>query len=147
MQEDKIKEIESKNQDAEKHFQKERDEWGEKIKNLVYMIRDVNELTEVSVLMLSYRHIIIDTIANLQQTLYRQKSTYENFFKNKYVEYTTNYDVKLNGGEKEKFIRSDLAFLQRRLDLIENQIDFFRECIRTLDNLGFSIRNRYRSIE
>lgn len=135
-------EQEEKNQVIEEKFTSNREEWGKKFHELIEMLRDVHKLTELNVYMLSYRHKIVDQISDLQNKLYKQNSLYENHFKNKYIEYTTGYNLKLSGAEKEKFIKADLSPLKRQGQMLESHIDFFKECVRTLDNLGFSIKNR-----
>ena len=61
-----------------------------------------------------------------------------------YEEYKRNYDVKLNGGETNKYITADLAVLNKQVNILESHLDFYKECVRTLDNLGHAIRNRIK---
>jgi hypothetical protein len=116
--------------------------WGEKIQKIIKMIKNVNELSEAQVLMLSYRHQIVDAITDIQFKLYRMQAYFDSEYRKKYRSYTLQYDIKLNGGEKDKFVRAELAPVKRQIQIVEAQVDFYRECIRTLDNLGFAIKRR-----
>ena len=51
-------------------------------------------------------------------------------------------DVKLTNGEKHQFIKADLSTLRTQLDMLQSHIDYYYECIKTLDNMAFAIRNR-----
>lgn len=136
------KDIEAQNILVEEKFKKNRGEWGSKILDLIRMIRDMSKVTEAHVLMLSYRHVITDLVAELQNTLHKRNGSYDNYFKIKYVEYSTGYSLKLNGGEKEKFVKADLSALRRQIAMMESHLNFYEECKRTLDNMGFALKNR-----
>lgn len=120
----------------------DRENWVKKIKDIIDMIRDIDKIAEAQILMLSYRQTLVEQISSMQFSLYKKKATFEQHFKLKFREYSMSYDLKLNGGEKEKFIRSDLTQITRQISIIESHIDYYRECVRTLDNMGFAIQRR-----
>lgn len=142
MEEEKKVSPEERIKRLEELISKDKKAWGEKIQKIIYMIKNVKELSEAQVLMLSYRHQLVDTITDTQFNLYRMHSYYDSEFKKKYRHYTLESDIKLNGGEKDKFVRADLSVVKRQINVVEAHIDFYRECIRTLDNLGFAIKRR-----
>ena len=49
--------------------------------------------------------------------------------------------------EKDKFVKADLSLSYRQVSLLESHLDFYRECIKTLDNSAFAIRNRIKLAE
>ena len=53
-----------------------------------------------------------------------------------------NYDIKLNDKEKSAFVSADCTALKQQLNMIKIQINFFEECVKTLDNFGFAIKNK-----
>jgi hypothetical protein len=140
-------ELEAKTLELEETLMRDRDKWSKKIRDLVAMLRNMNEISEAQVLMLSYRQMLLDTTSSFQASLYKKNVSFDAFYKSKFREYTLDYDIKLNGGEKEKLIRSDLSIIQRQIHLLESHIDYYKECIRTLDNMGFAIRNRIKVAE
>lgn len=140
-------ELEAKTLELEETLMRDRDKWSKKIRDLVAMLRNMNEISEAQVLMLSYRQMLLDATSSFQASLYKKNVSFDAFYKSKFREYTLDYDIKLNGGEKEKLIRSDLSIIQRQIHLLESHIDYYKECIRTLDNMGFAIRNRIKVAE
>jgi predicted component of viral defense system (DUF524 family) len=140
-------ELEEKTNELEETLLRDRDKWSNKIRELISMMKNVNDIPEAQVFMLSYRQMLLDSISSFQSSLYKKNVSFDTYYKNKFREYTLDYDIKLNGGEKEKMIRSDLTLIQRQINLLESHIDYYRECIRTLDNMGFAIRNRIRVAE
>jgi len=140
-------ELEAKTLELEETLIRDRDKWSNKIRELIAMMKNVNDIPEAQVYMLSYRQMLLDSISSFQTSLYKKNVSFDTYYKKKFREYTLDYDIKLNGGEKEKVIRGDLTLSQRQIYLLESHIDYYRECIRTLDNMGFAIRNRIRVAE
>jgi D-mannonate dehydratase len=131
---DKLNELES-------FLEKQRSEWGDRIMDLIKMIREIDNLTDAQITALSYRHMIIDQIAKINITLKKREASYNIQFKNKFIEYF-NYDYKLNDKQKVNMVEADLSNLNKQIGFLSSHIDFFRECVKTLDNLGWAIKNR-----
>ena len=127
--------------ELERFLEKQRSEWGDRIMEVIEMIRELDKLTEAQVTMLSYRHMVIDQIARINITLKKRESTYNIQYKNKFIDYF-NYDYKLNDKQKVNMVEADLANLNKQIGFLSTQIDFFKECVRTLDNIGWAIKNR-----
>ena len=127
--------------ELERFLEKQRSEWGDRIMEVIEMIRELDKLTEAQVTMLSYRHMVIDQIARINITLKKRESTYNIQYKNKFIDYF-NYDYKLNDKQKVNMVEADLANLNKQIGFLGAQIDFFRECVKTLDNIGWAIKNR-----
>jgi len=135
-------ELEEKTERLEASLFKDRENWNRKIHDIIQMLKKMNELPEAQVLMLSYRQMIIDQISSLQSSIYKKNAAYENQYKTKYREYSLEYDMKLSGGEKDRMIKADLGISRRQISLLESHLDYYRECIKTLDNMGFAIQRR-----
>lgn len=125
----------------------DREKWSTRILEMIRGLKQMDSLVDSQVNMLSYRHMLIDHITGIQSIIYRKKESYELKYREKYIEYTTNGNLKLNGGEKDRFVKADLTPIQRQISLLESHLDFYRECIRTLDNSAFAIRNRIKLAE
>jgi hypothetical protein len=106
------------------------------------MIRRIDTIAESQVLMLSYRHMLVDKLAKYRSALYKKKSSDINYRKLRYEYYKTQHDVRLDYREINDFINSDMSLRIRQTDLLDNQINFYRDCIETLDKMGFAIKNR-----
>ena len=127
--------------DLDRFLEKQRSEWGDRIMEVIDMIRHIDKLTEAQVTMLSYRHMVIDQIARINITLKKRESAYNIQYKNKFIEYY-NYDYKLNDKQKVNMVEADLTSLNKQIGFLSTQIEFFKECIKTLDNVGWAIKNR-----
>jgi D-mannonate dehydratase len=127
--------------DLDRFLEKQRSEWGDRIMEVIDMIRHMDKLSEAQVTMLSYRHMVIDQIARINITLRKRESAYNIQYKNKFIEYY-NYDYKLNDKQKVNMVEADLSSLNKQIGFLTTQIDFFKECIKTLDNIGWAIKNK-----
>lgn len=136
--------IASDNQQLSQRLEEDRALWADRIKGIVRDTKQMNKLADVQVSMLSFRQMLIDKTVEFKNILYRRKSSWDKYFKVKYREYSINYDVKLNSSEKASFIKADLSALKTQINMIETHIEYYGECIRTLDNMAFAIRNRIK---
>ena len=130
------------NDELEARLAKDRNSWKSKIQDLVGLLKNMNDLAECQVLMLSYRQILLDKITDFKTTKNKRNAAYDRYFKIQYREYSVNYDVKLTSGEKTAFIKADLSNLRTQMEMLQSHIDYYQECIKTCDNLAFAIRNR-----
>ena len=136
--------IKKANEELETRLANDRIEWKNKINDLVHKIKNMNDLAECQVNMLSYRQILLDKVTDFKTMIYKRNATWERYYRNQYREYTLNYDVKLTSGEKHQFIKADLSALRTQIDMLQSHVDYYYECIKTLDNMAFAIRNRIR---
>jgi len=120
----------------------ERDDFSAKILDLIKNINDVAKIAEAQVLMLSYRHMMVDKITKYRVALYKKKTSDTNYRKLRYEYYKTQHDVRLDNREINQYIDSDMALRIRQTELLESQVSFFQQCVETLDKMGFSIKNR-----
>lgn len=136
--------IKQANDELESRLTSDRVEWKNKINDLVLKIKNMNELAECQVNMLSYRQILLDKVTDFKTMVFKRNATWEKYYRSQYREYTLNYDVKLTSGEKHQFIKAELSSLRTQIDMLQSHIEYYQECIKTLDNLAFAIRNRIR---
>ena len=62
-------------------------------------------------------------------------------YKQKWIEYY-KFDYKITDKQRERFIDADLSDDKQILDLLESQKAFIEGSVKTLDNMGFAIKNR-----
>lgn len=131
---DKLKAIEDQ-------LSEQRDKWGSRLIELIKSINNVENLAETQVTMLSYRQMITDQMAKLNIRLRKVKSTYERNYKTKLLEYY-NHDYKMSDKHKDAAVIADLHFIKKQISFLEIQIDYYTECVRTLDQMAWAIKNR-----
>jgi hypothetical protein len=131
---------EKKVNDLDDALDKERSDFNEKISEVIKLIRRIDTISEAQVLMLSYRHMLVDKMTKLRGAIYRKKTNDENFRKLRYEYYKTQHDLRLDYREINQFIASDMALRTRQTDLLEAQINYYVQCIETLDKMGFAIK-------
>ena len=120
---------------------KQREEWTQKIKGLTEELKLGNNLEDVSAYTLSYRQILVEHLATMGNRIKTQKSVVDRKYKDKWIEYYS-YDYKLTDKMREKFVDADIADDTNILELLITQKSFFEGSIKTLDNMGFAIKNR-----
>ena len=145
---DTVKQVEpSAIEKLETAFMKDRNAWTAKIMKIISGVKNVSNIPEVQVDMLSERQKLVDIISKNYMILYKLKKTLEEKYKEKYLWYLKKYDYNLKDSEKKSFIRADLISDYTKIEMYETHIDFYKESVKTLDNLGFAIRNRLRVLE
>lgn len=134
--------IKATNVELEKRFKDERTKWVEDITKLVKSSGDTTKLNEAQVYQLSYRQMCVEKICEYRILLEKRQEMFDKQCASRFREYTTTYDIKLSGSEKQLFIQADCSELKLQIKMLTFQINFFEESIKTLDNLGFAIRNK-----
>ena len=109
---------------------------------LVNMMKDNKKLSEAQVYQLSYRQQVQELLANYRILIEKRQGMLETQSVSRFREYTLNYDIKLSSGEKNTFVSADLNALKQQINMIKTQITYFEECVKTLDNFGFAVRNK-----
>jgi hypothetical protein len=131
----------SKSKQLDDYLSTQRNEWSKKIRNIADDLKGGENLPEISSFSLSYRQILVDMLASIGSKIRSQKSKVDREYKTRWIFYYS-YDYKLSDGQRVKFIEADLSEDYQILELLENQKDFFSGSIKTLDNIGFAIKNR-----
>jgi hypothetical protein len=132
---------EQKVSDLETALETERGEYARKISEIIKMIYKIDRVAEAQVLMLSFRHMMVEKLAKYRSAIYNKKSNDANFRKLRYEYYKTAHNIKLDYKEINDFINSDMSLRIRQTNLLENQLTFYTQCIETLDRMGYSIKN------
>ena len=125
----------------DEYLDSQRIEWTSKIRQLSEDLKHGSNLEEVSAYTLSYRQIMVEQLASIGTKIRSQKSTCDRLYKQKWIEYY-NYDYKLTDKQRERFLEADMADDKHMLELLETQKAFLEGSIKTLDNMGFAIKNR-----
>ena len=136
-----MSEVKDKITQLDEYLIKQREDWTQKIKGLTEELKLGNNLEDVSAYTLSYRQILVEHLATMGNRIKTQKSVVDKKYKDKWIEYYS-YDYKLTDKMREKFVDADIADDTNILELLVTQKSFFEGSIKTLDNMGFAIKNR-----
>lgn len=132
---------EKKLEDLEKFLSSKRSEWTSRIREIIKGIRNVEKLEDDIALMLSYRQMLVEEVADLNSTIFKNKKSYNVLQKHKYISYYKN-DYKWSDKQKNMMLKSDLAIEIMQIQLLDSQLEFFKECIQTLDKMGWAAKVR-----
>ena len=130
------------NDELEKRFKEERDEWNDKMFDVINYIKDNKKLTEAQIVQLSYRQIIMDKLTEYRVLCDKRQESYDKLIQKRNDEYENQSARKLSAVDKKVYLAGDYASLNRQIKLISRQIMYLEETIKTLDNLGFAIKNK-----
>lgn len=89
----------------------------------------------------SYRQMLNEKISTYAQQLTKVKSDTRVLSQRLFLFYTTGFGMKVNLGEKKLLIEGNLSENTRTSDLLETQIEFLRDTLKTLESYQFSIKN------
>jgi hypothetical protein len=134
--------INKTNVTLEERFKEERADWNDKIIKLVESIKHTSKLSEAQVIQLSYRQMIQDKLAEYRILHEKRQEMFDKQMTERFREYKLGYDIKLSSSETQAFIQTDCKALKLQLKMIHTQITYFEESIKTLDNIGYAIKNK-----
>ena len=134
--------INKTNVTLEERFKEERGEWNDKIIQLVESIKHTSKLSEAQVIQLSYRQMIQDKLAEYRILHEKRQEMLDKQSADRFREYKLSYDIKLSSSETQMFVQSDCKALKLQIKMIHTQIIYFEESIKTLDNVGYAIKNK-----
>ena len=135
------------NEDMESFFEKERVKWNNEITPLLetlkidFNIGNAPKVIEVQSLALSFRQRIAEETSLFMERRSKAMVKIKKVRQDKFLFYATNFGVKTNMGEKTILIEAHLSELLRSTELIENYIEYLRTCNKTLESIGFVIKN------
>lgn len=150
------------NEVLKEQVENKKKEWADNVKNISPLIRSKNphDMTDAQALALSYRTLILEEISYFLSELVDEQKTLKELRRNKFIFYTTgllpdgtrpkgnlaNHPIvgnsKVSGSQKDMIITGDLAEYLATEQILNQTIDFLRECIKTIDQYMYSIKNR-----
>ena len=134
------------NEELEKRFKTEREDWNKNLFEVINLIKDVKSITDAQIKQLSFRQIITDKLVEYRILADKRQESYDKLIQKRNDEYENQSAKRMSSTEKKVYLAGDYAALNRQIKLIERQIYFLEESVKTLDNLGFSIRNKIEII-
>lgn len=135
------------NEDMEVFFDDRRVKWNKEIEPLLttlkvdFNIGNAPKIIDIQSLALSFRQRIAEEISLFMDKRSKAMVKVKKVRQEKFLFYATNFGVKTNMGEKTILIEAHLSELLRGTELIENYIEYLRACNKTLESIGFMIKN------
>lgn len=143
-------------------LEEKKKEWAENIKDLSPLIRSKNphDMTDAQALALSYRTMILEEVSYFLGELVSEQKILKELRRDKFILYSTgllpdgtrpkgniaNHPIignsKITGPQKDIVISGDLSDYTYTEDLLKEVVEFLRECIKTIDQYMYSIKNR-----
>ena len=138
-------EIQDKSEDPKdfsKLFEKEREEWKEKIQIISIHIKNIKTVAEAQVDLFSSRQTLLEYSHKLAQVISKLSTKERQMRAKKLKEYTESKDVRYGSNEKTTLIEGDLAELTEKMELVENHRKYIDQTIQTVDHILYGIKNR-----
>lgn len=123
-------------------FENERLEWTERVRGIASRFKNVEDLVDVQVDLYSERQRATDYVSQLYITQSKLKKAHLAEWKKAYDALTVNHDFHYNDREKAKMADEKTSATKLKLDIVQTHIDFFRETVKTVDNMIFGVKHR-----
>lgn len=123
-------------------FEGEREEWSEKIRILALRMKNIRELAEVQVDLFSNRQILLEYMAKLNQVIAKLSSKFRKDKSDRLKYYSEVHQQKYGANEKNPLIDGDLSVLKERMEIVECQVSFLNETVKTVDFMLYGVRQR-----
>ena len=141
-----LQKIQESNDRMEEFFEKNRTEWIERVDPLFKCIINFRKETFQNIIesqstALSYREMINDQISMFLSKRSKETVKIKNLKEDKFVYFSTSFQIKATGGQMNLLIDSRLGENERTMELIESYIEFLRETVKSLDNFQWTIKN------
>jgi hypothetical protein len=99
-------------------------------------------MVEVQVDLYSQRQLAVDYIQQLMSLQTRLKKAWLTEWKKVYESLVTDQDYRYSEKERTKFADEKTGNGKLKIDIMQVHIDFFRETVRTIDNMIFGVKHR-----
>jgi hypothetical protein len=129
-------------QDFEEQFSTERSEWTERIRELSVRMRNIREIAEVQVELYSDRQKLLEYAYKLGQILTKLNAKFRSDRRTKMVYYSEEHNTRYGANEKTALIDGDLSEIKRKIDVVDNQMSFLNETVKTVDHFLYGVKSR-----
>lgn len=123
-------------------FKTKREEVSKEILQSIEKMASFKGLKEVQVSMLSMRQRLLEDNHTLLEHLTVLRKKYRSERSTQMEDISTNLQTRYQYNEKTVIIDGKTTVTKEAIDIIENQIAFFNDSIKTVDNVLFGIKTR-----
>lgn len=138
-----IFELDDFNQRMEIFFDNERNKLNVEIQALFTELgkKDFHNFVVLQAESLAVRQTVVNIIAVYMQKLSKATSNFNISNSDRIEYYATGYGIKVSDGTRTKLIDKDLSERERNIKLFQTHIGFLRECLKSIDQIGYAIKN------
>ncbi|CAB4175527.1 hypothetical protein UFOVP1247_201 [uncultured Caudovirales phage] len=125
-----------------KKFQDRRSETSKEIYENIEKLSNLKTLKEAQVNMLSLRQRLLEDNHTLLEHLTTLRKKYRDDRSIEMENISKNLQIRYQANEKNMVIEGRTSGIKESLEIFENQVSFFNESIKTIDNIIFGIKTR-----
>lgn len=126
----------------ESRLSRERTQWKVMILDMAKKLTNIQKIAELQVELYSNRQIALEHNHFLMSLLGKLNKEYKKKLGKKWEEYMHNHDRKMKMGETNVQVEAALAAEKEKVDMLQNQIEYFNETIKTIDNIIYGLKYR-----
>jgi len=134
--------IEIPSSDFVTKFTDERKYWSESVISLGRRFNIIENLAELQVDLYSQRQQIVEYQFKLVSLHTKIKKLFSIEWKKAYEEAGRNDDIRFSEKEKTKTAEAITSTIKFKQESVSNQIDFFKETLKTVDSMIFGVKHR-----
>ena len=145
---DRITKVKETNDKLEEFFNDKRTDWNKTVEPLFKVLAvdlsnpsNSKEILNAQSLALTHRQQINEQINFFLNKRSRETTKIKRLRQDRFVFYATGFGIKTNMGEKGILIDGHLAENDRTIEIIESYISYIRDTVKSLESLGFAIKN------
>ena len=129
-------------EDFSERFQGERTTWSNQVTSIGARFREVENLAEVQVDLYSKRQQALEYQYKLIHIHTKLKHVFAAQYKRALEEAGRMDDVRYSDKERAKIAEAAVNGIRLKMETVANHIEFFRETIKTIDNMIFGVKHR-----
>ncbi len=123
-------------------FESERTEWTSEIRAISARFKNIDEMMDVQVDLYSKRQQGVEYMHQLMVLQSRLKKTWLAEYKKAYDALIMDQDYRYSEKERQRIAEEKTSNSKLKLDILQTHVDFFRETIKTIDNMIFGVKHR-----
>jgi len=130
--------------DFKEVFANEAKTWSARIQELSMRMRNIRELPEVQIDLFSDRQRLLEHNHKLGQALAKLTMEYRKKKKDQLVQRSEKENKLYGANEKNVLIDGDLAELKDLVEMVDRQISYINDTIKTVDHCLYGLKERIR---
>lgn len=120
-----------------------RGKWSKRVKALTRKLGDFEELIDLQYAVYNLRQDAVDYYYYMLGIYQKQYKEYSRQYKDMFVAYKTQNSVRYSSESViSNLVEGELSQEKYTIKLLDNQVGFMRETVKTIDNIIFGIKNR-----
>lgn len=123
-------------------FELERETWTNDVKDIASRFKKIEDMVEVQVDLYSKRQQGVEYMHQLMVLQSKLKKNWISEYKKAYDALILDQDYRYSEKEKQRIAEEKTSGSKIKLDILQTHVDFFRETVKTIDNMIFGVKHR-----